>query len=100
LLERLKENLGPREREEIERQLEEIDATFVIFRKEASLRILQTCIGLACAATMLMIFHAEKQQEAALDRLSSYELKPQSVLYDDPDVKQVTARSPYMRDER
>jgi hypothetical protein len=49
---------------------------------------------------MLMIFHAEKQQEAALDRLSSYELKPQSVLYDDPDVKQVTARSPYMRDER
>jgi hypothetical protein len=49
---------------------------------------------------MLMISHAEKQQEAALDRLSSYELKPQSVLYDDPDVKQITARSPYMRDER
>jgi len=72
----------------------------VIFRKEASLRILLTCIGLACAATMLMISHAEKQQEAALDRLSSYELKPQSVLYDDPDLKPVTARSPYMRDER
>ena len=72
----------------------------VIFRKEASLRILLTCIGLACAATMLMISHAEKQQEAALDRLSSYELKPQSVLYDDPDHKQVTARSPYMRNER
>jgi hypothetical protein len=31
---------------------------------------------------MLMIFYAEKQQEAALDRLSSYELKPQPVLYD------------------
>jgi hypothetical protein len=42
----------------------------------------------------LMISHAERQQEAALDRLSSYELKPQSVLYDDPDLKQVTARSP------
>jgi hypothetical protein len=28
LLERLKEDLGPRGREEIERQLEEIDATF------------------------------------------------------------------------
>jgi hypothetical protein len=28
LLERLKEDLGPRERAEIERQLEEIDATF------------------------------------------------------------------------
>jgi len=52
------------------------------------LRILLTCLGLACAATMLMISYAEKQQEAALDRLSSYELKSQSVLYDDPDVKQ------------
>jgi hypothetical protein len=72
----------------------------VIFRKEARLRILLTWLGLACAATMLMISHAERQQEAALDRLSSYELKPQSVLYDDPDLKQVTARSPYMRDER
>jgi hypothetical protein len=41
---------------------------------------------------MLMIFYAEKQQDAALDKLSSYELKPQSVLYDDPDLKQVTAR--------
>jgi hypothetical protein len=72
----------------------------VIFREEASLRILLSCIGLACAATMLMISHAEKQQQAALDRLSSYELKPQSVLYDDPDLKQLTARSPYMRNER
>ena len=48
----------------------------------------------------LMITYAEKQQDAALDTLSSYKLKPQSVLYDDPDLKQVTARSPYMRDER
>ena len=60
--------------------------------KEANLRILLTCLGLAGAATMLMIFYAEKQQEAALDKLSSYELKPQPVLYDDPDLKQVTAR--------
>lgn len=64
------------------------------------MRILLTCLGLAGAATMLMIFYAEKQQEAALDRLSSYKLKSQSVLYDDPDVKLVTARSPYMRNER
>ena len=46
------------------------------------MRILLTCLGLAGAATMLMIFYAEKQQEAALDKLSSYELKPQPVLYD------------------
>ena len=70
------------------------------------MRILLTCIGLACAAIVLMISYAEKQQEIALDMLSSYKLKPQPVLYDDPDLygdpdlKQVTARSPDMRDER
>ena len=64
------------------------------------MRTLLTCLGLAGAATMLMIFYAEKQQEIALDMLSSYKLKPQPVLYDDPDLKQVTARSPDMRDER
>jgi hypothetical protein len=72
----------------------------VIFRKEASLRILLTYIGLACAATMLIISYAEKRQEAALETLSTYKLRPEPVLYDDPDLKQVTARSPYMRDER
>jgi hypothetical protein len=64
------------------------------------LRILLTCIGLACAALMLMISYAEKQQEVALDTLSSYKLKPEPVLYDDPDLEQITARSPYMQDER
>jgi len=64
------------------------------------LRILLTCIDLACVAIVLMISYAEKQQEIALDMLSSYKLKPQPVLYDDPDLKQVTARSPDMRDER
>ena len=72
----------------------------MIFRKEASLRILLTRLGLACAATMLMISHAERQQEAALDRLASYKPEPQPLLSDDPDLKQVTARSLYMRDER
>ena len=62
--------------------------------KGGQLEDIANLIGLACAATMLMISHAEKQQDAALDRLSSYELKPQSVLYDDPDLKQVTTRSP------
>jgi len=46
------------------------------------LRILLSCIGLAWAATMLLVSLAEKQQEAALERLSSYKLKPQPVLLD------------------
>ena len=31
---------------------------------------------------MLMIFYAERQQEAALDALYNYKLKPQPVLYE------------------
>ena len=46
------------------------------------MRILLSCIGLAWAATMLLVSLAEKQQEAALERLSSYKLKPQPVLLD------------------
>ena len=72
----------------------------MVSQKEVGLRILLTCIGLACAAIVLMISYAEKQQEIALDTLSSYKLKPQPVLYDDPDLKQITARSPYMQDEQ
>ena len=41
-----------------------------------------TCLGLAGVATMLMIFYAERHQEAALDALSNYKLmKPQAVLH-------------------
>jgi len=49
---------------------------------EANLRILLTCLSLACAAAVLIILYAERQQEAALDALSNYKLKPQPVLYD------------------
>jgi hypothetical protein len=72
----------------------------VTFRKETSLRILLTCLALACAAMMLMIAHAERQQEAALDRLSSYKLEAQPLLSDDRDLKLISARSPDMQDER
>jgi hypothetical protein len=46
-----------------------------------------------------MISHAERQQEAALDALSNYKLKPQPVLYGDPDLELITARSSDMQDE-
>ena len=46
------------------------------------MRILLTCLILAGVAVVLMIFHAERQQEAALDALSNYTLmKPQPVLH-------------------
>ena len=49
---------------------------------EANLRILLICLTLACAAAVLIIMYAERQQAAALDALSNYKLKPQPVLYD------------------
>jgi len=64
------------------------------------MRILLTCLGLACGATMLMIAHAEKQQEAALEALSSYKLEPQPVSRDNPDLELATARGPHMRHEQ
>jgi len=48
---------------------------------------------------LLIISHAERQQQAALDALSDYKLKPQPVVHDDPDLKLMTARSFEMRDE-
>jgi len=87
-------------RRKIAQRCDQKQLCILIPRKEASLRILLTCLGLACAATMLMIAHAERQQEAALDRLSSYKLEAQPALSDDPDLKLISARSPDMRDER
>ena len=63
------------------------------------MKILLTCVSLACAVAMLMIFHAERRQEAALEALSNYRLKPQPVVYDDPDLKLITVDSPNMRDD-
>ena len=63
------------------------------------MKILLTCVSLACAVAVLIISHAERRQEAALDALSNYRLKPQPVVYDDPDLKLITADSPNMRDE-
>ena len=39
-----------------------------------------TCMGLACMAAVLSISYAERQQQAALDALSSYKLEPQIVI--------------------
>ena len=57
-------------------------------------RIFLTCAGLPCAASMLIVSYAEKQQEVALESLSNYKLEPQPDLYDDPDLKLITGRSP------
>jgi hypothetical protein len=52
------------------------------------------------AVIFLMLFIADRQMNAGLDRLSKVRIPPQSVLDADPDLKFMTERSPYMRSER
>ena len=63
------------------------------------MRILLTCLSVAGVGALLIISHAERRQEAALDALSNFKLKPQPVVYEDHDLKLITARSFEMRDE-
>ena len=51
-----------------------------VLLKEGTLRILLTCIGLALVSDLLIISYAERQQQAAIDVLSTYKLEPQIVV--------------------
>jgi hypothetical protein len=48
----------------------------------------------------LVLFIADRQMNAGVDRLSKVRIPPEAVLDADPDLKPVTERSPYMRTER
>ena len=48
----------------------------------------------------LVLFIADRQMKAGVDRLSRMEIPPQSFLEADPNLKLVSERSPYMRTER
>jgi len=47
-----------------------------------------------------VLFIADQQKNAGVDRLSTMKLPPQSALDADPNLKLVSERSPYMRTER
>ena len=47
-----------------------------------------------------VLFIADQQKNAGVDRLSTMKLPPQSALDADPNLKLVSERSPYMRNER
>jgi hypothetical protein len=48
----------------------------------------------------LVLFIADRQTNAGVDRLSGMKLQPQSALEADPNLKLISERSPYMRTER
>jgi hypothetical protein len=48
----------------------------------------------------LVLFIADRQMNADVDRLSTVKISPQSALDADPALKLITERSPYMRTER
>jgi hypothetical protein len=56
------------------------------------------CAGFFITAVVLFI--EDYQIEAGVERLSEMRVSPQPALYADPNLKEVSERSPYMRDER
>ncbi len=48
----------------------------------------------------LVLFIADRQMNAGVDRPSRMKLPPQSALDADPNLKLISERSPYMRTER
>ena len=59
-----------------------------------------TFLAFVGSLIFLVLFIADREMNAAVDRLSKVRIPPQSVLDADPDLKLVTERSPYMRTER
>jgi hypothetical protein len=59
-----------------------------------------TFLALVGSLMFLVLFIADRQTNAGVDRLSRMKVQPQSALEADPNLKLVSERSPYMRTER
>lgn len=57
-------------------------------------------VAVAGGFAHLLLLIADREIEAGVDRLAEVEFAPRDVLGTTPDLRQVSARSPYMRDER
>jgi len=57
-------------------------------------------LALLGSLIFLVLFIADRQRRADVDKLSEEQLPPRSSLEADPNLKLVTERSPYMRTER
>jgi hypothetical protein len=57
-------------------------------------------LAFAGSLIFLILFIADLQRNAGVDRLSRIKIPPQSRIEADPDLKLVSERSPYMRTER
>jgi hypothetical protein len=52
------------------------------------------------ALAFLVLFVADREREAGVERVSAYRIPPHPAFSTDPDLKMVSANSPYMRTER
>jgi hypothetical protein len=52
------------------------------------------------ALAFLVLFVADREREAGAERLSAYRIPPHAAFNTDPELKLVSANSPYMRSER
>ena len=49
---------------------------------------------------LLILFLADQERKAGVERLSRYDVVPQAARDDEPALRRQTERSPYMRNER
>jgi hypothetical protein len=56
-------------------------------------------IAFVGALAFLVLFVADREREAGVERLSTYRI-PHPAFNTDPDLRMVSANSPYMRTER
>jgi hypothetical protein len=59
-----------------------------------------TVLAFLGALAFSVIFIADRETEASMERLSEYRIAHDSVIDADPNLKRVSMNSPYMRDER
>jgi hypothetical protein len=57
-------------------------------------------VAVAGGLAHLLLLIADREIDAGVDRLAEVKFATRDVLDATPDLKQVSARSPYMRDER
>ena len=57
-------------------------------------------LAFLASLAFLVLFIADHEMNAGVDRLSGMKIPPQSALNADPDLKPVSERSPYMRTKR
>ena len=67
---------------------------------ETRMKLYWGFLALLGTFVLLILFLADQERKAGVERLSRYNAAPQAAREDQPGLRQQTERSPYMRSER